>query len=184
VVATHTIAFSSIPFGYWSIPLGPSDTSFSTSVEPYIAGAWPYLLRALSWAHAQGLHVILDVHGAPGSQNGYDNSGQRTNDIEWAYNSTNVNRTLDVIKFVIKNTGGLVDVMELLNEPAGFLGQDFVDVVRQFWLDGYNAVRNTIGGGMKVMIGDAFLGVQVLGNLPMGVISFASDLHLRAGKIL
>lgn len=55
----------------------------------------------------------------------------------------------------------MVDVIELLNEPAGFDGAAFDQVVRQFWQDGYNVVRSAAGGGIKIMIGDAFLGVQV-----------------------
>ena len=51
--------------GYWSVPITTADTNYTTSVEPYVPGAWPYLLRALGWARAHGLHVILDLHGAP-----------------------------------------------------------------------------------------------------------------------
>ena len=52
--------------GYWSIPLTPADTNFSTSFAPYIPGAWPHILRSLNWARANSLHVIFDLHGAPG----------------------------------------------------------------------------------------------------------------------
>jgi glucan 1,3-beta-glucosidase len=72
-----------------------------------------------------------------------------------------VTRTIDTVRYIVKNTDGMVDVIELLNEPAGFLGDNWAQVVRQFWLDGYDAVREAVGDGMKVMIGDAFLGVQV-----------------------
>jgi glucan 1,3-beta-glucosidase len=51
--------------------------------------------------------VILDLHGAPGSQNGYDNSGQRTSNPQWANSTTdNVARTLDILRFMVKNVGG------------------------------------------------------------------------------
>lgn len=61
----------------------------------------------------------------------------------------------------MENVGGMVDVIELLNEAAGFRGADWAAAIRQFWLDGYSAVRQAAGAGIKVMIGDAFLGVQV-----------------------
>jgi glucan 1,3-beta-glucosidase len=138
-----------------------ADTNFSTSVSPYIPGAWPYLLRALNWAKSNSIHVILDIHGAPGSQNGYDNSGQRTPNPQWAQNPANVSLTIDMLKFISEQIGGLVDVIELLNEPAGYSSSSFAQTVRQFWLDGYDTVRATAGGGIKIMIGDAFLGVQV-----------------------
>ncbi|KAF8896377.1 glycoside hydrolase family 5 protein [Infundibulicybe gibba] len=149
-----------IPLGYWSVPLTSADTNGSTSVSPYIPGAWPYLLQALNWARKHNVRVILDIHGAPGSQNGYDNSGQRTSSPQWALNSANVSRTVDTVRFIAKNIGGMVDVVELLNEPGGFLSATFAQVVRQFWLDGYAAVRNEAGSSIKIMIGDAFLGVQ------------------------
>lgn len=151
-----------IPLGYWSVPLTSSNTNTSTSVAPYTPGAWTYLLRGLQWAKKHGINVILDIHGAPGSQNGYDNSGQRTTNPVWAVNPANVTRTIDTLRFIVQNTNGMVDVIELLNEPAGFIGNAWSQAIRQFWLDGYDAVRQAAGAGIKVMIGDAFLGVQVL----------------------
>ena len=56
---------SRIPLGYWSVPM-------NESVDPYIPGAWNYLLQALNWAKNNSLNVVLDLHGAPGSQNGYE----------------------------------------------------------------------------------------------------------------
>jgi len=142
-----------IPLGYWSVPM-------NESVDPYIPGAWNYLLKALNWAKNNSLNVVLDLHGAPGSQNGYDNSGQRTNNPVWAANPANVSLTIDILTFIVTEIGGMIDVIELLNEPAGFISQDWADTIRQFWQDGYNAVRDAVGGNIKVMIGDAFLGVQ------------------------
>ena len=79
----------------------------------------------------------------------------------WAQNPANVSLTLDILKFVMENVGGLIDVIELLNEPAGFMGDAFVQVLRQFWQDGYNEMRAIAGPDIKIMIGDAFLGVDV-----------------------
>ncbi|KAA1467483.1 glycoside hydrolase [Dentipellis sp. KUC8613] len=142
-----------IPVGYWSVPT-------NQSVAPYIPGAWPYLLKALNWARNNSIHVIIDLHGAPGSQNGYDNSGQRTNNPVWGVNPANISRTLDVLNTISEQIGGMVDVVELLNEAAGFRGDNWASAVRQFWQDGYNTVRDAAGQTVKVMIGDAFLGVQ------------------------
>ncbi|KAF5341865.1 hypothetical protein D9611_001867 [Ephemerocybe angulata] len=149
-----------IPLGYWSVPMTSDDTAYSTSPDPYIPGAWTYLLRGLNWAKKHGIHVIVDLHGAPGSQNGYDNSGQRTGNPQWALGGDNVARTVDTLRFIAANAGGLIDVLELLNEAAGFRGDDWAAAIRKFWLDAYDAVRAAAGDGMKVMIGDAFLGVN------------------------
>ena len=72
-----------------------------------------------------------------------------------------MSRTIDTIRFIVENSGGLIDVIELLNEPAAFYGGDFPQVVRQFWSDGYTAVRQAVGTGIQVMLEDAFLGVSV-----------------------
>jgi aryl-phospho-beta-D-glucosidase BglC (GH1 family) len=150
-----------IPIGYWSIPLTDSDTSVSISTAPYVSGAWTFFLRALVWAKKHNVRVIVDLHGAPGSQNGYDNSGQRTGNPLWAVNPDNVMRTVDTLRFLAKEVGDQVDVIELLNEAAGFRGDDWAAAVRSFWVDAYDAVRQAAGEDVKIMIGDAFLGVNV-----------------------
>ena len=46
---------------------------------PYVGctdGALDYVDLVLDWAYANGLAVLLDIHGVRGSQNGFDNSGQ------------------------------------------------------------------------------------------------------------
>jgi glucan 1,3-beta-glucosidase len=125
------------------------------------AGAWKYLLQALTWARTHSIHVIVDLHGAPGSQNGYDNSGERTSDPRWAVTPFNITRTIDTLVFLAKNVDGMVDVIELVNEPAGFMGSDWASAIRQFWFDAYDAVREVAGPDVKIMIGDAFLTVDV-----------------------
>ncbi|KAK1226567.1 hypothetical protein PQX77_010450 [Marasmius sp. AFHP31] len=175
-----------IPVGYWSVPMTSRDTQESTDPSPYIPGAWPYLLRGLNWAATHGVHVIVDLHGAPGSQNGYDNSGQRTDDPRWAYNPSNVTRTIDTLKVMAREIGGMIDVLELLNESAGFKSNQWAEVTRQFWLDGYRAVREAGGNGFRVMIGDAFLGLDVSDGVQFVVLAFQLTRSLvdRAGQTL
>jgi glucan 1,3-beta-glucosidase len=72
-----------------------------------------------------------------------------------------VKRTLDTLRFIAREIGGMVDVIELMNEAAGFLSGETAAIIKQFWMDGYAAVRESGGGGIKIMIGDAFLTVGV-----------------------
>ena len=53
-----------LPIGYWAWEVGPG--------EPYIQGQLPYLRNAVDWARNHGLKLIIDLHGVPGSQNGYE----------------------------------------------------------------------------------------------------------------
>ncbi|KAK1219261.1 hypothetical protein PQX77_018027 [Marasmius sp. AFHP31] len=59
-----------LPIGYWAFGTAPGG--------PHIHGQFPYLEKAICWAADLGLKDIVDLHGVPGSQNGFDNSGQRT----------------------------------------------------------------------------------------------------------
>lgn len=59
-----------IPIGYWS--LGSDycqDTPFEEVASVYDR-SWPRVLRAISWAAKYDIGVLVDLHGAPGSQNG------------------------------------------------------------------------------------------------------------------
>uniref|UniRef100_A0A0W0F8B9 Putative glycoside hydrolase family 5 protein n=1 Tax=Moniliophthora roreri TaxID=221103 RepID=A0A0W0F8B9_MONRR len=117
-----------IPIGYWAFQVQGG--------EPYIQGQLPYLQRAVGWAAANNLKVIVDLHGAPGSQNGFDNSGQKKDFPGWHSDSNNVRRTNDVIKQIadlFKDNTNVVPIIAPLNEPAGFYGDDVLSVTRQLW---------------------------------------------------
>lgn len=100
-----------LPIGYWAFEVGPG--------EPYIQGQLSYLQKAITWADNYGLKVIFDLHGAPGSQNGFDNSGERMNFPMWHSNDTNVARTdaiIQTIATMLKNQTNVVPVIAPLNE--------------------------------------------------------------------
>ena len=44
-----------IPVGYWAFDVSDG--------EPYVQGQLPYLDKAVNWAQAHGLKVIVDLHG-------------------------------------------------------------------------------------------------------------------------
>lgn len=73
---------------------------------------YPYLIQAVKWAGELGLSVLVDLHGAPGSQNGFDHSGL-IGPVLFPSNSSNVERTLGVLKnlteeFAKPEYGGVV----------------------------------------------------------------------------
>ena len=54
-----------IPYSYWAVKTFDND--------PYVAKiSWRYLLRAIEYCRKYGLRVNLDLHGLPGSQNGWN----------------------------------------------------------------------------------------------------------------
>ena len=135
--------FVRIPIGYWAIIPNEGD--------PYVQGAYGFLAKALDWAKSHGLMVIIDLHGAPGSQNGFDNSGQRGN-IGWNEGDT-VAQTYAVLNKIRADHANhpAVAVIEVLNEPlAPALGKD---VVEGFSSQAYD---NLQGAPVAVMVEDAF----------------------------
>jgi glucan 1,3-beta-glucosidase len=131
-----------LPVGYWI--LGGS--------KPFIGGI-EYVDRALDWAEQYGLKVLLDLHGAPGSQNGKDHSG-RSGTIAW-HKEGNVERTLEALEELCKRYAGvpcLVGV-ELLNEPAWKLGKKRLTA---YYEQGYEIVRKHMGDETLVVFPDAF----------------------------
>ncbi len=62
-----------LPLGYWHIGTGETDWVMGTMYEGVrnnYSGAWPRVLRAVNWAAKHGIGILIDLHGAPGSQNG------------------------------------------------------------------------------------------------------------------
>lgn len=144
-----------IPIGYWAWDVSGG--------EPYIQGQLEYLDRAIGWARNTGLKVIIDLHGAPGSQNGFDNSGQYGH-IGWPDSGNNLERTKNVLGQIAKKYADpqywqVVTALCLLNEPAAFDGR-VANVLRQFWRDAYGAARfpwgNSNQSGLLLIISDGF----------------------------
>ncbi|KAK5152554.1 hypothetical protein LTR04_006410 [Oleoguttula sp. CCFEE 6159] len=106
-----------IPFSYWAV------TTYSG--DPYVPHiSWRYLLRGIEWARKYGLRVNLDLHGAPGSQNGWNHSG-RQGPINWLNGTNgalNGQRTLDIHDqlskfFAQPRYKNIVTMYGLVNEP-------------------------------------------------------------------
>ncbi|KAI9830008.1 MAG: exo-1,3-beta-glucanase [Phylliscum demangeonii] len=137
-----------IPIGYWAFKKFDND--------PYIQGAADYLDAAISWARSTGLKVWIDLHGAPGSQNGFDNSGHRTGDIAFTHGN-HVQNTLEVLGIISDRYAGreyndVVVAIELVNEPLP-PGVD-LGALKSFYRSGYGKVRSK--GDAAVVLSDAF----------------------------
>jgi len=168
-----------IPIGYWAYDVGPG--------EPFIQGQHDYLLKAVGWAAKYNLKVIIDLHGAPGSQNGFDNSGRKLSFPQWQTSSDNIGRTNNVIKRIVsefQSNSQVVSVIAPLNEPAGFDGQQVLDVTRQYWYDSYGNIRYPFGTPQQsntlTLIHDAFLPLSYWNGFMQSpqFIGVAMDTHI------
>ncbi|GAM91407.1 hypothetical protein ANO11243_094570 [Dothideomycetidae sp. 11243] len=132
-----------IPLGYWAVDL--------LDYEPYVSGQYPYLIQAVQWAKEMGFSVLIDLHGAPGSQNGWEETGL-IGPILFTANSSNSDRSLNVLKnltteFTKPIYGGAVTNIELMNEPI------FDNTaLQQFYTAGANVVGAANSSGVNITI--------------------------------
>jgi glucan 1,3-beta-glucosidase len=132
--------------------------------EPWIAGdRWKYFIRFCEWCRLHQLQVWPDVHTAPGSQNGFDNSGQALKTgvscQGWSNHPEHVARSLRTIRDVTARIvhDGVADVVTgfgLLNEPFKDCDRD---VYQHFIEEGLDIVRTTLGPDTAVYVSDMFL---------------------------
>jgi aryl-phospho-beta-D-glucosidase BglC (GH1 family) len=99
---------------------------------------------------------MIDLHGAPLSQNGFDNSGHRTDSPQWQQGDS-VAQTLAVLKtismkYAASEYQDVVSSIELLNEPLG--SKLNYDGIKDFYKKGYEQVRQT--SDTPVIFHDAF----------------------------
>jgi glucan 1,3-beta-glucosidase len=116
-----------LPVGYWVLE---GDPPFVPSPE------------RLDWAFQQaakfGLGVVLDLHGAPGSQNGFPESG-RAGPILWPTRKEYIERTLRVLEDLAQRYRRHPSLrgLGLLNEPRDVPR----DILKHFYQEGYRRVR-------------------------------------------
>lgn len=155
-IAASGITHLRIPVGYWIVDIQPG--------EPWVAGGWNYLVRVLQWAKLAGLVAIVDLHGAPGSQNGFDNSGY-AGPINWP-EPQNVNRTLYDLGLLAKQivalnqqpaTLNVVIGIEILNEPLSTAAGGPIELpfLLAFYENAYTVIRNQ-GFNGDIWIHDGF----------------------------
>ena len=163
-----------IPFSYWALETYDDD--------PYVERvSWRYLLRSIEWARKYGLRVNLDVHGLPGSQNGWNHSG-RQGAIGWLNGtdgSKNAQRSLDMHKrlskfFAQDRYKNIVSHYGLANEPK--MTELALDEVISWTEDAIDLVRDN---GIKAIIvfGDGFMGLKKWQGKLQGRKDLALDVH-------
>lgn len=121
--------------------------------EPYV-GCREYLDFAFSAALEHDLMVIIDLHTAPGSQNGHDHSGAKGR-ADWHTNPDNIQQTLAVIErlsHTYAHSPSLIGI-ELLNEPSDKIPYE---ILVDFYKKGYEIVRKHSSPAVAVIVSDAY----------------------------
>ncbi|KAF9946030.1 hypothetical protein BGZ72_000751 [Mortierella alpina] len=167
-----------IPIGFWAM-------GNLVAGEPYVPNlSWKYLLRAIEWARKYGIRAIVELHAAPGSQNGWDHSG-KVGVINWINGTNgvaNAQRTLSYLQqmstfFASPDYAHVNPIVGLLNEPiANLIGSDKVKA----WYTQAFAVVHTAGGGAEthnyVMFDDRLKRMNRTAQLAFACQTWGSDL--------
>jgi glucan 1,3-beta-glucosidase len=142
-LAKRNINLVRLPFPWWIFG----------EEKPYFS-CLKWLDRAMDWAEKHNLHVLLDLHTAPGCQNGFDNGG-----IEgvctWHHDQRNIERTIDVLTQIAdryKDHPALWGI-EALNEPRWDID---IELIQQFYLDTYHRLRQILSPEHTIVFHDAF----------------------------
>ncbi|KAL3845143.1 hypothetical protein ACJIZ3_002546 [Penstemon smallii] len=130
----HGINTVRIPVGWW-IAYDPNPP------PPFIGGTLEALDNAFSWAQAFSIKCIIDLHAAPGSQNGMEHSASRDGTTGWPTSPDYISQTLNVIDFLASRYGKHASLLgiELLNEPSAATVP--LDILVAFYKQGYQIVR-------------------------------------------
>lgn len=163
-----------IPFSYWAVTTYEGD--------PYVPlVSWRYLLRGIEWARKYGLRINLDLHGAPGSQNGWNHSG-RQGEIRWLNGTDgtlNGDRTIDIHKqlsafFTQPRYKNIITMYGLVNEPR--MVELDEDTVLAWTKEATAAVQGNNFTGI-VIFGDGFMGLDKWQGQLQGINDLLLDVH-------
>lgn len=146
--------------------------------EPFM-GCVEELDKAFNWAERYGLKVLIDLHTAPGGQNGFDNGGI-CGVCRWSRDRTEVEFVLSVLERLGERYGSRPGLwgIEVLNEPitermwkifdvpsrypavdpamAEGSGPNTLEFLRTFYLEAYERLRRHMPEDKYVVIHDGF----------------------------
>ena len=129
-----------IPVGHWIFGSDyPYHPVYGASIHPFVEGGIAILDRAFAWAEQYGLRVVLDLHAAPGCQNGFDNGGI-LNVCEWHTKDEYIDYSLLVLERLAERYHNYpsLHAIEVLNEPRWDIE---TSVLKKYTTEGYHRVR-------------------------------------------
>ncbi len=142
-IADHGLNAVRLPVGYWALE----------APKPYVESS-AFIDFALGEAQKNNLKLLLDLHGAPGSQNGWDHSG-RSGPINWPKDPENIKETLRVLESFAQKYGQHPALfgIELLNEPRDVVP---LEILQQFYQDAYARMRPHLDPQVAIVFHDSF----------------------------
>jgi len=160
----NNVKYIRIPVGYWIFG----------DEKPFIS-AIKYLDFAFKQAEKFDLKILIDMHGAAGSQNGEHHSG-KAGEINW-HKLQNRKKTVSIISRLVaryKDSSSLWGI-EILNEPDRNIDKK---ILLEFYRECCSEIRKTAGDEVKIVISDQFLSFRWMFGLGRGYKNIMLDRHL------
>ena len=129
-----------IPIGHWIFGAGyPYHPAYGESLSPYVEGGIEILDQAFDWAEQYHLQVVLDLHAAPGCQNGFDNGGIQ-NVCDWPKKDSYINYSLAVLERLAEryHYRSVLHAIEVLNEPSKTID---TALLKAYTTEAYHRIR-------------------------------------------
>ncbi|GAB4270573.1 MAG: cellulase family glycosylhydrolase [Methylomicrobium sp.] len=130
-----------IPVGHWLFgPEYPYHRSYGSISHPFVEGGVDILDRAFDWAEELGLLIVLDLHAAPGCQNGFDNGGIQ-NVCEWHTQQTYIDYSIGFLERLAEryHKRPALHAIEVLNEPRWDID---TGLLKQYTETAYRRIRH------------------------------------------
>ena len=162
-IAEHGFNAVRIPVGHWifgSASDYPYHERYGMDLHPYVDGGLERLDRAFDWAETYGLMVLVDLHCAPGCQNGFDNGGIE-GVVDWFSKPEYIDFTVFTLERLAARYGHRLAFwgIETLNEPRWSIPDD---VLQQFNRHANEAIRKYCPPeNGAVVIHDGFRGSRI-----------------------
>ncbi len=122
----HGVEYVRLPIPWWLFGEGVYHSSVL------------YIEQAMLWAEEHDIKVLLDLHTAPGCQNGFDNGGI-SGVLEWP-EADNVAKTVEILGDIAEHFSMFDSLwgIEVLNEPGWSVN---MTILQNFYLDAYDIIR-------------------------------------------
>jgi len=122
----HGVEYVRLPIPWWLFGEGVYSSSLL------------YIERAMVWAEEHDIKVLLDLHTAPGCQNGFDNGGI-AGVLEWE-EPENVLKTVEILGDIAEHFSSYDSLwgIEVLNEPGWSVN---MEILQEFYIDAYEIIR-------------------------------------------
>lgn len=154
-LVAHGINSVRIPVGHWLFGPGyPYHAAYGAQQYPYVVGGIDILDQAFDWADELGLRVVLDLHAAPGCQNGFDNGGIQ--DVcDWHTQQEYRDFALTVLEALASryHSRPSLHALEVLNEPRWDIP---TDLLQHYTREAYQRIRKHCSSSVAVVFHDGF----------------------------